>query len=206
MRSSIVPSCVLWLIKAVMRCPECLERIHTRAEECPHCGMTLERLSQNYQNINSKVHDGVHDEAGLLSIEMRRKMKNAIQLCEQQFVGVSIAVSLVALKDNQTPTGYGFWLHNNGQFFRNHIDHSDTVDGRGRVILVLDAKAKRIALSYGYYFDGHIKDKENFDILSTGHASLLEGNIVLGCEQILKALKETLKKAILRSIKKQRIS
>lgn len=206
MRSAIVNEQALWLINTVMRCPECLEKIHDHAEECPHCGMTLERLSQNYQGINTTVNDGVHDDAGVLSIEMRKKMKHAIQLCEKQFVGVSIAVSLVALKDNQTITGYGLWLHNNGQFFRNHIEHSDPADGRGRVILVLDAKEKHIALSYGYYFDGHIRDKENFDILSAGHASLLEGNIVLGCEQILKALRQTLKKAITRSIKKQRKS
>lgn len=184
-----------------MKCPECLERIHDHAEECPHCGMTLERLSPSYEGIKLEVNDGVHDVAGVLSLEMRKQMRAAVVACEKQFVGVSVAVSFVALRDGQTIEGYGFWLLNSGLFFRGSVEQSELEDGRGRVLLVVDAEGKRVALSYGYYFDGYVRNKENLKVLSTGHANLLEGEMVLGCEQILIELKGLLKKAVSRSRK-----
>jgi hypothetical protein len=191
----------LWFVGIEMKCPECLERIHDHAEECPHCGMTLERLSPSYEGIKLELNDGLHDVAGVLSLEMRKQMRAAVEVCEKQFVGVSVAVSFVALRDGQTLEGYGFWLLNSGEFFRGRVEQSELEDGRGRVILVVDVEGKRVALSYGYYFDGYVQDKENFDVLSKGHASLLEGEMVLGSEQILIALKGLLKKAVSRSRK-----
>ncbi len=163
--------------------------------------MSLQRLSPIFDGIKQEVRDGVHDAAGALSLEMRKEMRAAIAHCERQFVGVSVAVSFVALRDGQTLEGYGFWLLNKGKFFRGNVEYSELVDGRGRVILVIDMESKRAALSYGYYFDGYVREKENFEVLSMGHASLLEGDLVQGCEQILIALKELLKTAIRRSRK-----
>ncbi len=184
-----------------MKCPECLERIHDHAEECPHCGMTLGRLSPCYEGIKLEVNEGVHDIAGVLSLEMLKQMRTAVMECEKQFVGVSVAVSFVALRDTQTLEGYGFWLLNSGGFYKGRVWQSGLEDGRGRVILVVDVESKRAALSYGYYFDGYVREKESFNVLSTGHASLLEGNLAFGCEQILIALKGLLKKAVIRSRK-----
>ena len=184
-----------------MKCPECLEKIHDHAEECPHCGMTLERLEPNYEGIKLEVNDGVHDVAGVLGKDTRKQLKLAVQACEKQFVGVRVAVSFVALRNEQALEGYGFWLLNRGRFFREREEKSERVVGRGRVILVVDVEGKRVGLSYGYYFDGFIREKENFDVLSTGHASLLEGEMLMGCEQILLALKGLLKKAVIRARK-----
>ncbi|MGJ8657398.1 MAG: heavy metal-binding domain-containing protein [Akkermansiaceae bacterium] len=184
-----------------MKCPECLQKIHDHAEECPHCGMTLERLHPLYHGIDLAVNDGVHDVAGVLRTETRKQLRAAVKVCEKQFVGLSVAVSFVALRDGQTVESYGFWLMNHGEFHRGRIWQSELEDGRGRVILVVDVEGKRVGLSYGYYFDGCIRERENFDVLSAGHASLLEGSIVLGCEQILISLKGLLKKAVTRSRK-----
>lgn len=191
----------LWFSRDEMKCPECLQRIHAHAEECPHCGMTLGRLSPSYDGIKQEINDGVHDVAGVLSLEMRKQMKAAVLACEKQFVGLTIAVSFVALRDGQTLQAYGFWLLNTGKFFRGNVEHSELEDGRGRVVLVLDVENKQVGLSYGYYFDGFVREKESFDVLSAGHANLLEGEMVLGCEQILVALKGLLKKAVGRSKK-----
>jgi hypothetical protein len=163
--------------------------------------MSLGQMSYRFDEIKREVNDGVHDMAGVLSLEMRKQMRAKIMRCERQFVGVHIAVSFVALKDGQTLEEYGFWLLNSGKFFRGSVEYYEKEDGRGRVILVLDMVSKRAALCYGYYFDGYVREKENLEVLSKGHASLLEGEIVLGCEQILMALKELLKKAVLRSRK-----
>ncbi len=187
-----------------MKCPECLEKIHDHAEECPHCGMSLERLHSLYEDISLAVNDGIHDVAGILKLDTRKRLKAAVKLCEKQFIGLNLAISFVALRDNQSLESYGFWLMNHGEFHRGSVWQSELEDGRGRVILLVDVEAKRIGLSYGYYFDGHIKEKENFEVLSSGHASLLEGSIVEGCEQILVSLKPLLKRAITRSRKEVR--
>ena len=199
--STVVCGKDLWFVDLEMKCPECLQRIHDHAEECPHCGMCLEQLSPRFEGIKLEVNDGVHDVAGVLSLEMRKQMRAEILRCEKQFVGVNIAVSFVALRDGQSLEGYGFWLLNRGKFFRGSVEYSEIEDGRGRVILVVDMESKRAALCYGYYFDGYVREKENIEVLSKGHASLLEGEILQGCEQILIALKELLKKAVLRSRK-----
>jgi hypothetical protein len=163
--------------------------------------MTLERLDPRYGGIKRVVKDGVHDVAGVLSLEMRKQMQAAVLACEKQFVGVSVAVSFVALRDAQTLEEYGFWLLNSGEFFQGNVELSEREDGRGRVVLVVDVEDKRVALSYGYFFDGYVREKESFEVLSKGHASLLEGEILQGCEHILMALKGLLKRAVSRSRK-----
>jgi len=189
-----------------MKCPECLEKIHDHAEECPHCGMTLERLSANFEGIKLNVNDGVHDVAGVLSLDMRKQMQVAVHTCEKQFIGVNLAVSFVALRDHQTIETYGFWLLNNGMYLRSNKNKQNTGDGRGRVLLVLDVETKRVGLSYGYYFDRYIREKENFDVLSSGHASLLEGEMIKGCEQIFISLKALLKVAVQRAKSQKQVT
>jgi len=184
-----------------MKCPECLERIHDRADECPHCGMTLQRLSPLYQDIPTLIQDGIHDVAGILNHDSRKQLKKVIQSTTHQFVGINLAVSFVPLKNEQTIKTYGFWLLNQGEF--NHLGTILTGDeeGQGRVILVVDVENKVANLTYGYLLDGCIRDKEIFQILSAGHASLLEGNILQGCSLILMSLKSHLKLAVKRAKK-----
>ena len=195
----------MWLVYIEMKCPECLQRIHDQAEECPHCGMTLTRLEPIFEGIKLEVNDGLHDVAGVLRQDSKKRIRSAVKTCEKQFVGVNVAVSFIALRNEQTIETYGFWLINRGKFFRGIVEQPDPEDGRGRVILVVDVEGKRVGLSYGFYFDGYIREKESFDVLSTGHASLLEGEIVTGSEQILDALKSLLKKAVTRARKGKKL-
>ena len=85
-----------------MKCPECLERIHDRAEECPHCGMTLERVHSLYQDIDTQIQDGIQDVAGVLNHNSRQQLRQVIQSTMKQFVGVNLAVSFISLKNEQT--------------------------------------------------------------------------------------------------------
>lgn len=184
-----------------MRCAECLLRIHDHAEECPHCGMSLERLKPSYEGIRLEINDGVHDVAGALGKATRKQLGAAVLECESQFLGVNVAISFIALRDEQTVETYGFWLLNSSKFLHGRMEQPELVDGHGRVILSIDVEGKSAGLSYGYYFDGYVSERENFDVLSAGHASLLEGDLVAGCEQILDALRGLLKRAVLRARK-----
>ena len=184
-----------------MNCPDCLERIHSRAEECPHCGMTLEQLSTRYTGIQQTVTEGVHDAAGVLNNDATNKIRNVIKRCEKQFTGVNLTVSFVALKDQQSVASYGFWLINTGEFYKENRLQTDIEEGRGRVILIIDIEGKRAGFSFGYFFDGYIRPRESFNVLSAGHASLLEGSTIQGCTQILESLKNLLKKVVTRAKK-----
>jgi uncharacterized membrane protein YgcG len=163
--------------------------------------MTLEQLAPIYDGLGLAFHDGVHDVAGILKSDSRKRLRNAVKHCEKQLVGVNIAVSFSALGDGQSLESYGFWLLNHGEFYRGQVMQSKPDDGRGRVILLVDVENKRAALGYGYFFDGYISEKESFDVLRVGHASLLEGDTLQGCEQILITLKKLLKKVICRARK-----
>lgn len=184
-----------------MKCPECLERIHDRAEECPHCGMTLEHVHSLYQDIDTQIQDGIQDVAGVLNHNSRQQLRQVIQSTMKQFVGVNLAVSFISLKNEQTIETYGFWLLNQGEFNNNGIIQSGHEEGQGRVILVVDIENKKTALSYGYLLDQYIREKENFHVLSTGHASLLEGDLLQGCSSIISALKSHLIKVVTRAKK-----
>ena len=184
-----------------MKCPECLERIHDKAEECPHCGMTLQRLHPLYQDINTLIQDGIHDIAGVLNHDSRLQLRKVIKSTMLQFVGINLAVSFIPLKNEQTIETYGFWLLNQGEFNNSGTILEGDEEGQGRVILVIDVENKQANLVYGYLLDSCIRDKENFLILSAGHASLLEGNLLQGCSLILTALRTQLKKAVNRAKK-----
>jgi len=184
-----------------MKCPECLEKIHDRAEECPHCGMTLQRLNPLYQDINTLIQDGIHDVAGVLNHDSRKHLRKAIQFTTKQFVGINLAVSFVPLKNEQTIETYGFWLLNQGEFNKSGTILTGDEEGQGRVILVIDVENKQASLIYGYLLDSCIREKENFQILSAGHASLLEGDLLQGSSLILTSLKTYLKTAVKRAKK-----
>ena len=90
---------------------------------------------------------------------------------------------------------------NQGEFNNNGIIQSGHEEGQGRVILVIDIENKKTALSYGYLLDQYIREKENFHVLSVGHASLLEGDLLQGCSSIISALKSHLIKVVTRAKK-----
>ena len=189
------------MVKSLMKCPECLERIHDRADECPHCGMTLQRLLPLYQHISPLIQDGIHDVAGILNNDSRKQLRKAIQATIHQFVGINLAISFVSLKNEQTIKTYGFWLLNQGNFNNSGTIVTGDEEGQGRVILVIDVENKQASLAYGYLLDGCIREKETFQMLSSGHANLLEGNFLKGCILILKSLKSQLKIAVRRAKK-----
>ncbi len=180
-----------------MRCPECLQRIHAGAEECPHCGVTFDVLKQKFSNLSKVVHGGVHDLAGVLRSGMRKQVMDSVEKCEKRFSNISVAISMVALDDGVTLESFGMWLLNEGEFRRTSGDRC----GEGRVVIIIDVKRRSACLCYGYLMDGLVREGESFDVLTAGHASLLEGEYVRGCEQILQSLKRYLEKVWKRSIR-----
>ncbi len=183
-----------------MRCPECLQRIHAGAEECPHCGVTFNVLKHQFKGMNNVVYGGVHDVAGVLRSGMRTQVVDAVEKCEKRFSNISVAVSMVALDDGVKMQSFGLWLLNEGEFRRATGERC----GEGRVVVVIDVKRKEACISYGYLMDGAVREGESFDVLTAGHASLLEGDYVRGCEQILHALRCYLEKIWKRSVKEEK--
>ena len=181
-----------------MRCPDCLLQIHRTAEECPHCGMSLLDLRQEFSGMNPIVDDGVQDLAGVLRKKMRGALVKAFEKAQKQFSNLQLGMCFVDLPQTVKIESYGFWLLNDGVFRRQAVEIENQ---GGRVIIVIDMTSKKVTLNAGYMLDDYIAKGEIFDVLANGHASLLEGDLVKGGEAMFAALRKYLRKVHRRAVK-----
>lgn len=163
-----------------MKCPECLQQIHGGAPECPHCGMTLERLRPLYAGIPLQVNE-LLDVGGVFGIQAKQQIRKAVKKLRKKFPHTGIAVASVHLRDGQTLESFGFFLLNDGTF-------SDAPEEGNRVLLVYDVTHKKCCLFFGYCMDAYVKEMETLNVLAAGHPYLLESNYVDATEAILKSL------------------
>lgn len=183
--------CVVVYVLGAMRCPRCTLTIHSTAEECPHCGLTLEMLDELYAGFERRV-GRLYDGAGVLRVYERRKVEDIVEKLERIFPQLTIAVSTVPLKDEQTVRSYGVWLMNRGDFWG--IAEDVRLES-GLVLLVLDAEHKQACLHFGYLLENGVTEKEAFVALSSAHPYLLESNFAVAIEVMLRGLKKLLKRA-----------
>lgn len=181
-----------------MKCPDCLLEIHRTAEECPHCGVSLVDLRQTFSSMNPVVDDGVQDLSGVLRRKMRDSLVKSWQKAQRQFPNLQLAMSFVDLAHTVKIESYGFWLINEGVFRR---EAKEVENEGGRVVIVVDMTSKKVTLNAGYMVDDYIAKGEVFDMLSDGHASLLEGDLVKGGEAMFSALRKYLRKVNRRAVK-----
>lgn len=184
-----------------MKCPDCLLQIHRTAEECPHCGVSLLDLRQTFRGMNPIVDDGVQDLAGVLRRKMKDSLVKSYEKAQRQFPNLQLAICFVDLPHTVKIESYGFWLLNDGIFRR---QANEIKNEGGRVIVVVDMTSKKVTLNAGYMIDDYIAKGEVFDVLSNGHASLLEGDLVRGGQEIFSALRKYLRKVYRRASKGRR--
>lgn len=185
-----------------MKCPDCLLRIHKSAEECPHCGLSLCDLRELFNEANPVVDDGVQDVAGVLRKRMRESLLHAHKKCQKQFANLHIAMCFVALKQDVKIESYGFWMLNDGVFRKDAVELHNL---GGRVVIVIDMTKKMVTMNVGYMLEEYVTENECFDVLADGHASLLEGDLVRGGEEIFASLRKYLRKVYRRANKGKKV-
>jgi len=160
--------------------------------------MTLLDLRETFSGMNPIVDDGVQDLAGVLRRKMRDALVKSFEKTQRQFANLQLAICFVDLPHTVKIESYGFWLLNDGVFRR---QAKEIENEGGRVIIVVDMTSKKVTLNAGYMLDDYIGKGEVFDMLSNGHASLLEGDLVKGGEALFSALRKYLRKVHRRAIK-----
>ncbi len=181
-----------------MKCPDCLLEIHRTAEECPHCGMSLLDLRKTFSSMDPIVDDGVQDLAGVLRRKMRDSLIKAFEKAQRQFTNLQLAISFVDLPHTVKIQSYGFWILNDGVFRR---QAKEIKNEGGRIVIVIDMTSKKATINAGYILDDYIAKGEVFDVLADGHASLLEGDLVKGGEEMFSSLRKYLRKLNRRAVK-----
>ena len=163
--------------------------MHLTAEECPHCGLSLEHLDVVYSRFDRRVRRP-HDTAGVLRVQQRRKVSRWIEKAEKVFPQLYFSVVTVSLSDDQNIRSYGHWLMNRGDF----EDIPEPSRRDGCVLLVIDVNRKEVCLHFGYLLDYCADEEAAFDALACGHPYLIESNYLRAIEVMLGGMKRYVKK------------
>jgi len=173
-----------------MKCPRCVQLIHREASSCPHCGFTIEHADELFGE-EDVVLQKLTDAAGVLRMREREPAKKILERFEKRFPQFFTAVYIGASDELQNLRQFGLWLLNRAAFQDVELDRPN----ENGILIVLDVKAKNVAISYGYSLAPYLNEENTFDALSAGHPSLLQGDYLEALGLIIKRLERLLIKA-----------
>jgi len=182
-----------------MRCPLCFQTIHDAAESCPHCGIAIDSISELYSDRARSI-DILNDEAGMLRVGDRVKVKRWIDKFHLEFPQCFLSVSLVALNDAQDIRSYGVWALSDQP-----IKGAESKDSAFGVMLVIDVKKKEAVITYGYQLEPYMSEKRCFDAISCAHPFLLDGQYVKAIEVMRHGIRKMMRKNVRSSRKMLKI-
>jgi len=171
-----------------MRCPHCFQAIHESAETCPHCGMDGTALEVLYSDRERNI-ALLNDEAGMLRVHDREKVKVWISKFEKEFPQCFLSVSTVALNDDQDLRSYGVWALSSKPVIG--AEHKDPSFG---VMIIIDVKKKESAIVYGYQHEPYMTDKGCFNAISLAHPHLLDGKYLQALGMMRHGLRKLMRK------------
>lgn len=172
-----------------MKCPRCVQDIHRRAAQCPHCGFALPDLDDVYGGGAVRL-KRLGDMAGALRLRERKKLESLMDRFESSFPQLFFSVYYGALEDVESVRQFGVWLLNHAAF--EDVDPSRA--NEGGVLLVVDLSKKMVSITYGYILDPYLDEDETFQMLAKAHPDLLQGNHLQAACVVLKQLTRILKK------------
>jgi len=171
-----------------MKCPRCVQLIHRSATQCPHCGFALQDLDAQYGGQERRMRR-LSDDAGVLKMRERRKIKKWFDRFEATFPQLFFSVYYGALDDVANIRQFGMWLLNRGVF------EDVSRPNEGGVLLVIDVNSKTAFMAHGYLLDFYLTEDDTFFILSKAHPHLLKGEHYKALQEIITQLTAVLKKA-----------
>ncbi len=172
-----------------MKCPRCVQNIHRRAIQCPHCGFALADLDDLYGTDEVRLRR-LSDMAGALRLKERQKLEQIMDRFEQTFPQLFFSVYYGALEEVASARQFGMWLLNHAAY--EDVDISRPNDGG--ILLVVDLNKKMASITYGYMLDPFLNEDETFHILAKAHPDLLQGNHLKAVSVIVGQLARILKK------------
>lgn len=174
-----------------MKCPKCVQKIHRRACQCPHCGFVLSDLDDLYGAEDVRVRK-LNDVAGVLKLKDRRKAKLWFEHFEKRFPQLFFSVHFGVLDERANIRQFGMWLLNKAAY----EDVDITRPNDGGILLVVDVHSKTASISFGYRLDVFLTEKDTFHILSKAHPYMLDGNYIKALKVVMKSLSKVLRKKV----------
>ena len=165
-----------------MKCPRCVQVIHRGADLCPHCGFGMTEAVARY-GAGSEVLRRMSDGAGLMKSRERMRVEEALDAFARRFPQLFLAVRTMSGQADGQLRQFGFWLLNRARF--------EDVAGKGNdagILLVIDARSKSAALTWGYRLDPYLSEEDSFLCLSRAHSYWIDGNFADGILRLVEQL------------------
>lgn len=173
-----------------LRCPNCYLKIHARAEACPYCDFSVQKLSQVYEHEEVST-DRLSDAVGVLDHQQLRVLTAKIQEFDWLFPQFFLVIHVLDCADEKELTRYGMWLLNRGVFTPNE---DDTKSRDGMVLLLLAPRTQLAVILAGALVEPNLSDRLLFDVLCQAHSLWQEELYLEGLIEVINRLSLELKR------------
>jgi uncharacterized membrane protein YgcG len=164
----------------MMKCPQCVQKIHRAAEICPHCGFSLATMDARCGGSEVMFHC-LEDTAGVLRREERQGLEETMERFGRRFPQLFMAIYTGSLGEASDVRPFGFWLLNRAVL----ADLPGDKSSEGGIFLVLDPQRKAAGIVFGYLLDPFLDEMSTFECLSRAHSYWLEGQYAVGMQKVI---------------------
>ena len=172
-----------------MKCPRCVQRVHKKARQCPHCGFSISDVDHVFGEDDVRLRT-LTDAAGVLRkrerLVLRRTLRDFQTIFPQLFFGVYFGT----FHEVPSLSQFGFWLLNRGAF--EDVDVSRP--NEGGILLSVDVGGKSAGITYGYSLQPFLSHDMTFRAISAAHPYFLEGQWLKASEMVVGKLAKELRK------------
>jgi len=172
-----------------MKCPRCVQRVHSRARECPHCAFSIRDVDQVFGQDDVRLRT-LTDAAGVLRRKERIALRGRLHQFQENFPQLFFGIYFGSFRETPSLRQFGFWLLNRGAF--EDVDVSRP--NEGGILLSVDVGGKSAGLTAGYALGPFLSEDAIFGALSAAHPHFLEGQWLRASEAILGRITKTLGK------------
>jgi uncharacterized membrane protein YgcG len=172
-----------------MKCPSCRVPLTDASAECPHCGLTLARLDEEFGAI-PRHSPFLSDQAGRLgraADNVRNRLRSFHDLFPQSFFSVFLTNGMTT-----SISEYTFWLANRGHFGKlDAVGHTNF-----DLLLGIDFTRKTAALIIGYGLEAYLSERDLDRALAGASAAFEAGDYARGISICVDLISERMKNIV----------
>ena len=172
-----------------MKCPRCVQRVHSRARECPHCAFSITDIDRVFGQDDVRLR-ALTDAAGVLRRKERIALRGRLDQFQQNFPQLFFGIYFGSFRETPSLRQFGFWLLNRGAF--EDVDVSRP--NEGGILLSVDVGGKSAGITSGYALGPFLSEDATFGALSGAHPYFLEGQWLRAIESVLSRVTKVLAK------------
>lgn len=163
-----------------MKCPRCVQRVHSMARECPHCAFSIANVDRIFGQDDVRLRT-LTDAAGVLRRRERIALRGRLHQFQQNFPQLFFGIYFGSFRETPSLRQFGFWLLNRGAFEDVEVSRPNA----GGILLSVDVGGKSAGLTSGYAVAPFLSQEATFGALSSAHPYFLEGQWLKASESVL---------------------